>query len=383
MKKRWRQALWWIAALVGMLCVSGCTAERENECNVEVSGIELILDYEEELQYATKFTLTRYQDGYSSFQIPEVDSEKLYLIIPEGKAVPENLPEHTVLLQQPITKICFASGSLASLAEALGAVECITTVAIERDGWILDSVREGLDSGEILYSGKFREPDFELLLTQGIQLEIDTTMLLNYPDIRAKYDELKIPYFIENSTQEEHPLGRMEWVKVLGAILGLDQEAKEWFDAQAAKVEAMHSEQNSPKTAALFYIGENDTVYVRNASDYIPSMLQIAGGSYCMKDMLPDSGGTSKFGFEDFYAACKDADYLFWIVLACPYDTLEELIGYNELFTDFKAVQNKTVYSSQRGFAQNTAELASVIEEMNQILNDSGIEKTKTFVKLK
>lgn len=102
-----------------------------------------------------------------------------------------------------------------------------------------------------------------------------------------------------------------------------------------------------------------------------------------MEEVLPDKGGTSRFGFEDFYAECKDADYLFWIVLACPYNTLEELVDYNELFADFKAVQNGNVYSSRRGFAQCTANLAEVILEMHEILNGSETEDTDTFIKLK
>ena len=102
-----------------------------------------------------------------------------------------------------------------------------------------------------------------------------------------------------------------------------------------------------------------------------------------MEDILPDEGGNSKVDFEDFYARCKDADYLFWIVLSCPYGTLEELTESNELFAEFKAVQEGNVYTSRRGFAQGTAELADVILEMNHILNGIAAGDTDTFVKLK
>ena len=363
---------------------SGETAPEASSVGEEIAAIgEMQLLYEEELEYAKRFNLVHYEGGYSIFTIPGTDENRQYLIVPEGKEVPENLPENTVILQQPVTKICFASGSLASLTGALDAVDSIATVAIEKDGWLLEDIVSRMESGRILYSGKFREPDFEMLLREGIQLEIDTTMLLNYPDIRGKYDELGIPYFIEDSTNENHPLGRMEWIKLLGAVLGLEKEAEEWFDGQAAKIRELEGIPQSGKTAALFYIGEQGTVYVRNADDYIAAMLRIAGGEYIMGDILPEEGGNSKVDFEDFYARCKDADYLFWIVLSCPYGTLEELTESNELFAEFRAVQEGNVYTSRRGFAQGTAELADVILEMNHILNGTAAGDTDTFVKLK
>lgn len=343
---------------------------------------ELIFDHEEILQYAEGFTLCHYKEGYTVFTIPGTCAKREYLIVPEGKEIPFGLKEDTVILQQPITKLCIASGSLASLAAAIDAVDCIKAVAIERENWTLQNVQEGIDEGNICYSGSFRNPDFELLLTEGIQLEIDTTMLLNYPEIMEKYDEIGIPYFIEDSTKEASPLARMEWIKLLGAILGKEEEANRYFEEQKAKIEGLDTAEGSSKETALFYMGEK-SLYVRNGGDYIPSMLRLAGGRYCMEEFNPEQGGSLKISFEDFYSKCKDAEYLFWVVLECPYDTIEELIGANELFADFRAVQNGNVYKARKGFAQRTADFADVILEMNKILNDSEIEETDTFVKLK
>lgn len=365
--------------ILAAACADG--ASYEPEAPEEVNG-ELHLDHEEELKYAREFTLTRYKGGYSLFTIPGTMGERQYLVVPEGKKVPEALPENTVVLQQPIERICFASGGMASLAEAIGAVNSIRTVAIDIDGWTIESVIAGLENGKIKYSGKFREPDFEMLLNEAVQLEIDTAMLCNYQEVCKKYDELGIPYFIENSSSESHPLGRMEWVKLLGAILGLDQEAAAYFDIAEAKVNAVAATEKCGRSAALFYIGE-DTVYVRNAGDYIPAMLDLAGGDYITADVGAGRGGNAKLNFEEFYARCKDADYLFWIVLSCPYATLQELVDSNELFADFKAVQGGNVYTSKRGFAQSTACFADVIVEMHRILNDASIEEIKTFTKLK
>ena len=183
-----------LAVGIVLLSLVACSGENSNTAKMteasygeEVQdtreGMELVFDYEEELQYATRFTLTHYEGGYTIFTIPGISSDRHYLIIPEGKEIPSQLAEDTIILQQPVTNICFASGSMASLAEAIGAEDCIKAVAIERENWTLRSVIDGMDAGRISYSGSFRSPDFELLLTQGVQLEIDTTMLLSYPDV--------------------------------------------------------------------------------------------------------------------------------------------------------------------------------------------------------
>ena len=43
---------------------------------------------------------------------------------------------------------------------------------------------------------------------------------------------LNIPVFIDRSSYEDHPLGRVEWVKVYGVLLGKEDGAAAAFEAQ-------------------------------------------------------------------------------------------------------------------------------------------------------
>ena len=71
----------------------------------DVDG-ELIVDHEEELQYAQEFSMTHYKGGYISFRILGGEhEEKVYLVVPEGKTVPAGLGEEHVVLQQPVTNL--------------------------------------------------------------------------------------------------------------------------------------------------------------------------------------------------------------------------------------------------------------------------------------
>lgn len=358
------------------------TKESPKAAEEDVDG-ELVLDHEEELQYATEFKLTNYKGGYKKFTVAYHD-DKEFLIVPEGKKVPADLEGNVVVLQQPIDKITMNSTGMVSLIDAIGGLDHIATVGTEAKGWYLENVVNKLESGDIKYSGNYKEPDFEMLTAEGIQLEVDTTMAAGNPDILAKYDELGIPYFIESSSKEGSPLGRVEWVKLFGALMGLEDEAKTYFDEQVKKVEAVTSADKTDKTVAMFYISSgSDKVYARNGGDYMAAMIGMAGGNYIMADVEPEKTGNSATTFEDVYSRCVDADYVFYVNFALKYESLDDMVAYNPLFGDFKAVKEGNVYVTSPDFTQSTAAIAGIIEDMHAVLNDSSVETTHSLIKLK
>ena len=134
-------------------------AQKEEEASVpeetvsetadeDVDG-ELILDHEEELQYASKFTLTYYKGGYRIFTIPEAMGDTQYLLVPEGKSVPAELPENTVVLQQPLTRIASAVTAGVSLIDAIDGLDNIAAVATKHEDWDLENVSAKMAADEI------------------------------------------------------------------------------------------------------------------------------------------------------------------------------------------------------------------------------------------
>ena len=107
-----------------------------NVSTEEVDG-ELILDYEEELQYAKNFTLTHYKGGYKMFTIPEAMGDNQYLLVPEGKSVPAELSENTIVLQQPLTRVASGISAATSLIDAIGGLDNIVAVTTKYEEWML------------------------------------------------------------------------------------------------------------------------------------------------------------------------------------------------------------------------------------------------------
>jgi len=360
--------------------VPGTAVTLEQVSPVKEEG-KLVLDYEEPLQYATQFTLTHYQGGYKMFTIPEVMGEKEYLIVPEGKPVPEEVSENTVVLQQPINKIASAVNAGISLIDRIDGLDNIVAVATKYEDWHLENVAEKMESGEIQYMGSYSEPDFELLMELETQVEFDSAMILNKPEIMEKYEELGIPCIVDNSSKEEHLLGRIEWIKLYGAMMGLSKEAEVYFQEQVEKVNGVSGQEKTGKTAVMYYKSK-DTYYVRNAGDYIVSILTMAGGETVVPEVGAGKSGSTKMNAEEFYAACKDADYIFQVVFECPYSTLSEMVEQDEIFADFKAVKEGNVYTTIPGFSQSSAVLPDVVVEINRVLQDPSIVATDNLLKI-
>ena len=74
--------------------------------------------------------------------------------------------------------------------------------------------------GSLIFAGKYSQPDYELLLSEQCRLAIENTMLLHNPEVKEKLEQIGIPVIVERSSYEPEPLGRMEWVKFYGALLG-------------------------------------------------------------------------------------------------------------------------------------------------------------------
>ena len=86
---------------------------------------------------------------------------------------------------------------------------------------------------------------------------------------------------------------------------------------------------------------------VRASSDYVPAMIEIAGGNYIFEDISEPGSKRSAVGLtmEEFYNAAVNADYLVYnATIDDPIYTIDELIAKDPLFADFKAVQNGNVW---------------------------------------
>lgn len=325
------------------------------------------------LQYARNFTLDYLEGGYTLITISDGSR---FLTIPEGMEAPDNLDEDVTLLWLPLDNLLISSTSTISLIDAIGRLDAVGQTTTDADSWYIDAVREALSTGRMRYIGSYKEPDFEVLAAEQPPLAVFSTMLLSAPDVAEKLAELGIPVLLDQSTYEEHPLARVEWVKLYGELLGRQAEAQAVFEAQAALVDGLQAAA-AEKTVAMFYIISNGGLYARNGGDYMAKMLELAGGSYVPAGLNPEKSGTQKLEMEEFYAQAGDADYIIyiWSTGGKP-ATMAELLERNAMLSEFRAVKEGNVWCTTPDYFQISDSLGEMIADMNRMLtnDDPGVD---------
>ena len=281
------------------------------------------------------------------------------------------------VLQQPLTTTYVAASAVMAPLCDLGAVRQIRFSGLREEGWYVDEARAAMKEGTMLFAGKYSEPDYETLLREGCDLALESTMIYRAPEVTEKLNALGIPVYIDYSSYEPHVLGRLEWVRVYGALFGHEEKAQQWYQTERDRIRTIQkdAEKSSP-TVVYFYVNASGQIQVRQPNDYIPELLELAGAHYLAPDMS-GLGGSRKsnvtVSLEDFYSSCRDADYLIYsATLDRPLSSIQELLGKNALFADFKAVKEDHVYTTDKDFYQLSDRMADFAEDVRRMLQGQG-----------
>lgn len=325
--------------------------------------------------YASQFRIEKLSGGYR--RISAGDEE--ILIIPEGKQVPEGLSGKVTVLKQPVEKIYMASSSAMSFFQELGRLDSIAYTSTKASDWGDKTIRSLVDDDTITYVGKYNAPDYEWLITEGTGLAVENTMILHNPATREKLEQLGIPVIMERSSYEEHPMGRMEWVKVYGCILGMEDEAEKWFDEKNIKFKELNTDDGEGVKAAYFSFSPNGYINIQAPSGYFAGLIRAAGGVYAFtaEDLNADEDDstTMHISMEEFYKMAKDADVLIYnAAIYGGIESIEKMTEEKPLMTDFKAVKNKRVYCTSEDIFQKPTAVAEIVEELKALYQDKDVD---------
>lgn len=336
-----------------------------------------------ELEYATEFSIDSYEGGCRLLSVS--DGTRLFLI-PEDHEIPKGLPSDVTVLSMPVNNIYLVASAAMDMFLELDALDHIRLSGTSADGWYLPAAREAMEEGRILYAGKYSTPDYERILAEKCSLAIENTMINHAPEAAEKLKSLGIPVVIDYSSYETDPLGRMEWIRFYGALTGRDDDADRVFAAQKEAVREAESGDHTGKTAAFFYITANGAVNVRKSTDYIPKLIEMAGGDYVFHDLGVGEGKNSSVNMqmEEFYAAAKDADYLIYnSAVGGGLTTMEELLGKSELLSNFKAVKNGDVWCTAENLYQRSMALGTFTSDLHTMLTGGNDGETEYLYQLK
>nr|WP_027870419.1 ABC transporter substrate-binding protein [[Eubacterium] cellulosolvens] len=337
------------------------------------------------LDYASCFRIWYYSGGY---KVLDIEQAGQYLVVPEDGKVPdaEDLPEGMRIIRQPLKNIYLAATSAMALFDAMGGLDSVTLSSLDEDGWQIDGPKKALAAGKMQYAGKYSEPDYEMLIEKNCDLAVESTMIFHTPDVQEMIEDLGITVLVDRSSFEKQALGRTEWIKLYAALLDREDEAQAFFEAQVDEVGAVGRFKKTGKTVAFFSVSSDGSIVIRRADDYIPAMIETAGGDYVFSGMK-DAGGTSAtvdISMEEFYSKAVNADYLVYNgTIVGEIADLDELAGKSELFREFKAFREGNVWQVDKSTYQSTDKVSRLILDLNIMMTDGDTSKLTFLSKVK
>ena len=260
-----------------------------------------------------------------------------YVLVPRDSVLPQDLPEGTVV-RTPVNRALVYSSVHTSLLQELGAIESVRGV-VDSQYFIDSTIVKGLASGIIADCGNSMNPTVEKV----IDMQPDAIMLSPYQD--ASYGQiakLDIPIIECADYLEYDPLGRAEWVKFYGELVGKQAEADSLYNAVVKAYNDMKQKaagaDNHPTVVTEMVI--SGVWNVPGGQSYMARILSDAGGKYLFAD--DDRTGSLALDFNQVLAVAHDADY--WFIKWTNINSLKDLQGAYDRNKEMSAFKNKRVY---------------------------------------
>ena len=366
--------------LMGLLWLTGCGSpssdSTENSLVESADQIEAV-DWKDmkpagsmELLYAENFSVDYYEGG---FKLLETMDGTQILVVPEDKEIPQNVDEDTIVLKQPVQNMYLVSSAVMDIFSKLDAIDTLHFSSQTEDNWYVDDAKQAMEDGSLIYAGKYSKPDYELIVSEGCSLAIENSMIFHSPEVIEMLESFDIPVMVEYSSYESHPMGRVEWIKFFGALVDKEDEAQRIFDEQIDILDSVAANENTDKTVAFFYITSNGLVQVRQSNDYIPKMIELAGGRYIFDNLgdFESKRSTMNMQVEKFYDGAKDADYIIYnSTIDGGLSSVDELIDKCPVLADFKAVKDGNVWCTTNDMYQQSMSIGYMIKDIHSMVCD-------------
>ncbi|MEE3354965.1 MAG: ABC transporter substrate-binding protein [Candidatus Weimeria sp.] len=352
-----------ISMLIMLTACSGPSMVKRNSAGpAKLSSLQL--------SYAKQFAVDYYEQGYVHIRI---GGNADYILIPEGQKEQDLGFKKATLIHQEKARssIYLAASSGMDLFDRLDGLSSITSCSMPAKEYVDQNVQKAITSGDIVYAGKYSAPDYEKLLGLHTGLAIESMMITHAPKIKEELTRLHIPVLVEMSSYETSPLGRLEWIKLYGVLLGKEKKAEAFFDGEVKKLKQLTKKlkerkeqgKKSPRVA-IFYLSSNGYVNVRKPGDYMTKMIEMAGGEYALKDItLPNDNALStiNINWEVFYQMAWDADILIYNgTIDGGITSTEHLLSKNPLFKKFYGVKHHNLWCTNLNMYQESSKMVDV-----------------------
>ena len=294
------------------------------------------------LRYAKLLKIEQH-DGYrlATVSDPWKDGAVLHqyaLVDSSGDA--SSVPEGATVIRVPLKRLCISTSVHAGLMHKLGVLDHISSICEGK--YILNSaVQAQIKSGRIKDVGSGLNPNVEMIA------QLRTDALLMSPFEGASYGLLEktgIPIIECADYMETSALGRAEWMRFYGMLVGREAEADKLFDEIEKNYNELKAlaaqEKTHPKLLADMLNG--NTWYIPGGASIYGALYRDAGADFSIAS--DDAKGSQPLSLEKVLLEGRDADI--WIIkYSRPQNfTYASVLKENDVYGKFAAFQQKHIF---------------------------------------
>jgi iron complex transport system substrate-binding protein len=301
------------------------------------------------LHLAKGFTLKSH-GGYKELTVRNPwDTTRIlqnYILIDKSKAIPENLPQGTIV-RTPLSRIAvFSTVHCAALKELnlLGAIKGVC----EPEFISVPEIKQGVAGGSIIDLGQGANPSIEKII------ELSPEALFISPIEGQSYGsavKTGIPVIETPDYMEHTPLARSEWIRFYSFFFGDEAEAcaDSIFGSIVQNYKAIQEKTSQANTrpSAFTDLMYKGVWYTTGGSSFIARLLKDAGASYVWNGQ--EGNNARPLPFEQVLDKAGNADV--WLI---KYNNPTELT-YSDLeneykpYSYFEAFKQKHIYVCHTG----------------------------------
>ncbi len=332
-----------ILSLLAMSLLGSCIGDRA----VTLSEPESV----DTMHYAKGFNIARHKEFTEVNLRDPWDTTRLlqrYLLIDRSlKELPEGMGEGTVV-RVPLEKMVIYTSVHASITELLQQQDRV--IGLCEVKYIDSDILKGrVKDGLVADIGEATSPNIEKIM------DIGTEAIITSPFKDAGYgpaEKLGIPIIEGADYMEDDPLGRVEWIRFYGMLMGAEQKADSIFNATCREYNdlkklAANVDHRPTLIAERRYGGQ---WFVPGGTSYNGKMYADAGADYIFSDIK--ESGSVPLAFESVLDKGIHADM--WIM---KYYNSEDL-SYSDLKAEYAPYANFDAFKNQEIYACNSFNVA-------------------------
>ncbi len=323
-----------LLALSALLLFSQCTSKMGHTTDIAITDSTI---------HHAQFLSILHHDNYTEAIVHNPwDTTRVlhrYIVIPRDEALPEELPQGTIVRTPLNCSLVYASVhcSLLEQLNALDQVGGVCDLAYIKTAGIITRAQ----TGDLTDAGNSLSPDIEKVMV----LNPDAILLSPFENAGyGRIGKMGIPIIECADYLETTPLGRAEWIKLFGLLYDKEAAADSLFNLVERNYTRLQQLLSKParRPVVMSELKSGSAWYMPGGKSYLAQLFRDAGGSYPWSDN-PESGSIP-LSFETVFTRAGEADI--WLIKGLN----DSQLAYSTLakeyapYTQFKPYQTKSIY---------------------------------------